>query len=455
MKAKRLWDKGYDVDETVHKFTVGDDPVLDLEMVEADCLGSVAHAMTLARAGVLSQRDVQRLRKELAAIASEGRAGKFKIPAAQEDVHTAIENRLTTKLGALGKRIHTARSRNDQVIVNTRLWARQRLIELGEGVLQLAGTLATFANRHKNVPMVGRTHMQRAMPSSVGLWAGAWLEAMLDDFELIASTYALNDQCPLGSAASYGVPVAIDRAYTAKLLGFAKVQNNVLYANNSRGKIESILLSACVQTAADLSRVSQDLIVFSMPEFGYFAIPDALTSGSSIMPQKKNPCGLELIRARTRSIIACHDEVIGIYASLPSGYNRDNQQTKGPTLRGVNLTIDCVRVMDVTFGTLGVNKDRLRAGFAGEVFAVDRALELVAGGMPFRDAYRKVAAELEELETASPDQAIRDRKGQGMAGNLRLDLSRKRITSNCAAVRRWRRQAARVTESLLGVGALR
>ncbi len=450
MKAKRLWDKGYDVDATVHRFTVGDDPVLDLEMVEADCLGSVAHAMTLQRAGVLSKRDVARLRKELAAIAADGRAGRFRITVDQEDVHTAIENRLTARLGALGKRIHTARSRNDQVIVNTRLWARQRLIELGEAVVELAGTLARFANRHKAVPMVGRTHMQRAMPSSVGLWAGAWLEAMLDDVELLKTAYALNDQCPLGSAASYGVPVPIDRTYTARLLGFDRVQNNVLYANNSRGKIESIALAACAQIAADLSRVSQDLIVFSMPEFGYFTIPDELTSGSSIMPQKKNPCGLELIRARARSILACHDEVIGIYTALPSGYNRDFQQTKGAVLRGMNLAIDCVRVMNVTFSKLAVNKARLRAGFAGEVFAVDRALELVAGGMPFRDAYREVAAELETLETASPDQAIKDRRGQGMAGNLRLDLARRRITAARATVRRWRTRAARVATSLLG-----
>ncbi|MBN1343986.1 MAG: argininosuccinate lyase [Phycisphaerae bacterium] len=449
MKPKRLWDKGYDVNQTVHRFTVGDDHVLDLEMVEADCLGSVAHAMTLAKAGILSQRDVQRLRKELAAIAADGRAGRFKISLDQEDVHTAIENRLTTKLGDIGKRIHTARSRNDQVIVNTRLWARRRLIDLGEAILQLTGTLAKFANRHKLVPMVGRTHMQRAMPSSVGLWAGAWLEALLDDFELVKTAYALNDQCPLGSAASYGVPVPIDRAYTARLLGFAKAQNNVLYANNSRGKIESIILAACAQIAADLSRVSQDLIVFSMPEFGYFTIPDELTSGSSIMPQKKNPCGLELTRAKTRSIIACHDEVIGIYTALPSGYNRDFQQTKGAAIRGVNLTIDCVRVMNVTFSKLKVNKDRLKAGFAGEVFAVDRALQLVAAGMPFRDAYRKVAAELDQLDTLDPVQAIKDRKGQGMAGNLRLDIDRKRIAAGRATVRRWRSGAAKVLQSLL------
>lgn len=450
MSAKRLWDKGYDVDETVHRFTVGDDHVLDLEMVEADCLGSVAHAMTLAKAGILGEPDVQRLRKELRAIAEDGRAGTFRISIEQEDVHTAIENRLTKKLGAIGKRIHTARSRNDQVIVNTRLWARQRLIELGESLLELTDTLAKFANRHKGAPMVGRTHMQRAMPSSVGLWAGAWLEALLDDLELIKTAYALNDQCPLGSAASYGVPVPIDRAYTARLLGFDRVQNNVLYANNSRGKIESILLSACVQTAADLARASQDLIVFSMPEFGYFTIPDELTSGSSIMPQKKNPCGLELIRAKTRSIIACHDEVIGIYTALPSGYNRDFQQTKGAVLRGVNLAIQCVRVMNVTFDKLKVNKDRLRAGFAGEVFAVDRALELVAGGMPFRDAYRKVADELESLDAQDPVQAIRDRTGQGMPGNLRLDLARKRITEGRKVVRGWRRRAERVVKALLG-----
>jgi argininosuccinate lyase len=450
MKPKRLWDKGYDVDETVHRFTVGDDYVLDLEMVEADCLGSVAHAMTLQKVGVLSGRDVARLRKELAVIAAEGRSGGFTIALEQEDVHTAIENRLTEKLGMIGKKIHTARSRNDQVIVNTRLWARQRLIELGEAVVELAGTLAKFANRHKNVPMVGRTHMQRAMPSSVGLWAGAWLESLLDDFELIRTAYALNDQCPLGSAASYGVPLPIDRACTARLLGFGKVQNNVLYANNSRGKIESIILAACVQIAMDLSRVSQDLIVFSMPEFGYFTIPDELTSGSSIMPQKKNPCGLELTRAKARSIIACHDEVVGIHTALPSGYNRDFQQTKGAAIRGVNLAIQCVRVMNVTFSKLRVNADKLRAGFTGEVFATDYALELVVGGMPFRDAYRKVASEISRLDALSPDRTIQDRRGEGMAGNLRLDLSRGRIAADRAAVRRWRTNAARVRKALLG-----
>jgi len=450
MGTSRLWDKGYDVDQTVHRFTVGDDYLLDLEMVEADCLGSVAHALTLCKAGILKQQEVQKLRRELAVIAAEGRAGKFVIPVELEDVHTAIENRLTQKLGELGKKIHTARSRNDQVIVNTRLWARQRLIELGEGLLQLADTLLKFADRHKAVPMVGRTHMQRAMPSSVGLWAGAWLESILDDFELVKTAYLLNDQCPLGSAASYGVPVPIDREYTSRLLGFGKVQNNVLYANNSRGKMESIILGACVQVAIDLSRMSQDLIVFSMPEFGYFKIPDELTSGSSIMPQKKNPCGLELTRAKTRSIIACHDEVVGIHAALPSGYNRDFQQTKGAAIRGINLAIQCVRVMDVTFSKLRVNEEKLRAGFVGEVFATDYALELVIGGMPFRDAYRKVAAEIDRLETLSPDQAIGDRKGLGMAGNLRLGVSRKRVTAGHTVMRRWRGVALRVSRSLLG-----
>jgi argininosuccinate lyase len=200
----------------------------------------------------------------------------------------------------------------------------------------------------------------------------------------------------------------------------------------------------------DLSRESQDLIIFSMPEFGYFTIPDELTSGSSIMPQKKNPCGLELTRAKARSIVACHDEVVGIHASLPSGYNRDFQQTKGAVIRGVNLTISCVRVMNVTFSKLRVNEDKLRDGFAGEVFATDRALELVAGGMPFRDAYRKVAAEIDQLESLSPDQAIRDRRGQGMAGNLRLDLSRKRIATDRAVIRKWRRTAEKVRKTLLG-----
>jgi len=421
----KLWDKGYAVDQEFEAFTTGDDYLLDRELVEADCAASIAHARMLAKIGVLTADEADKLAAELAAIAADRRSGKFTVEPADEDCHTAIENRLVARLGDLGKKIHTCRSRNDQVIAATRVYARERLLGLADDTLALCATLRAFAEKHEGVPMIGRTHTQVAMPSSVGLWAGAWLESLLDDLRLVQGAYELNDQCPLGSAASYGVPMPIDRQLTSDLLGFAKVQNNVLYANNSRGKIESVILGACVQIAIDLSRVAQDLINFSLPEFGYFLIPKELCTGSSIMPQKRNPCGLELVRAKTSTILACHSQILSILKGLPSGYNRDFQETKRPFLQGLGLTTACVRVMDVTFQKLEVCEERLVAAFkaAPEVFATDEALRLVVEGVPFRDAYRQVAASLDKLGAADPRASIAQRKHVGGPANLRLDIA--------------------------------
>ena len=355
----KLWDKGYAVDKEVEAFTTGDDYLLDRELVEADCVASAAHARMLAKIGILSSEEADQLAAELRAIAADSRSGAFTVQPADEDCHTAIENRLTARLGDLGKKVHTARSRNDQVIAATRVYAREKLLDLVGDTLNLCATLRAFAEQHQGVPMIGRTHTQVAMPSSVGLWAGAWLESLLDDLRLLEAAYEMNDQCPLGSAASYGVPLAIDRQYTSDLLGFAKLQNNVLYANNSRGKIESVILGACAQIAIDLSRCAQDLINFSLPEFGYFVIPKELCTGSSIMPQKRNPCGIELIRARTSTILACYNQILNILKGLPSGYNRDFQETKRPFVEGLRLTSACVRVMDITFTKLDVRQERL------------------------------------------------------------------------------------------------
>ena len=421
----KLWDKGYEVDQEVEAFTTGDDYLLDRELVEADCIASIAHARMLARIGVLTHDEAGQLADELRLIASASRAGSFTVQPADEDCHTAIENRLVERLGDLGKKIHTARSRNDQVIAATRVYAREKLLDLFGDALNLCATLRAFAEQHKGVPMIGRTHTQVAMPSSVGLWAGAWLESLIDDLRLLQTAYELNDQCPLGSAASYGVPLAIDREYTSQILGFAKLQNNVLYANNSRGKIESVILGACAQIAIDLSRVAQDLINFSLPEFGYFVIPKELCTGSSIMPQKRNPCGMELIRARTSTILACYNQILNILKGLPSGYNRDFQETKRPFIEGMRLTGACVRVMDITFSKLEVCEERIVAAFkaAPEVFATDEALRLVVEGVPFRDAYRQVAASLDQLQASDPAASIAQRKHAGGPANLRLDLA--------------------------------
>ena len=425
----RLWEKGYKVDQELHRFTVGDDYLLDLALIEPDCIASAAHAKMLAKVGILTQDDAEKLLAELAIIIDDVRAGKFAISPEQEDCHTAIENRLTEKLGDVGKRIHAGRSRNDQVTAALRLYTKERLFDLIQNVLELTTVLLNFADKHRKVPMVGRTHMQRAMPSSVALWAAAYMESLLDDMDLLICAFRLNDQCPLGAGASYGVPLPIDRKYTSDLLGFARLTNNVLYANHSRGKIGSIVLSAAAQICTDLSRLAQDLIIFSMPEFAYFTIPDELCTGSSIMPQKRNPCGLELVRAKAPTVTAALSEILAILTGLPGGYNRDLQQTKAPFMRGLGTTIGCVRVMKLTFNKLKVNEQALRAGFDPSVFATDAALELVAKGMPFRDAYRQVAAELDSLTERDPDQAIASRAHVGSTGNLNLKVSDQRIVA--------------------------
>ena len=398
------------VDSEVLAYTAGQDRVLDQALVEADCLGTAAHVAMLSRVRVrpplLSPRDARRVVAELRAIAADAAAGRFKITLADQDVHLAVERRLTEKLGDLGKRVHACRSRNDQVAVDLRLYAKGRLQEAVAAAAGLARALVAFARKHEKVPMVGRTHMQPAMPSSVGLWASAWAESLLDDLALLRGAYGLNDRCPLGSAASYGVPVAIDRQLTSDLLGFAQPVHNVLHANQARGKLESIILSALGQAMLTLSRLAQDLILFSMPEFGYFRLPAAFTTGSSIMPQKRNPDVPELLRAKAAKVLAHAGLVAEIVRAAPSGYNRDLQETKAPFMEGFDLALSSLRILVPLVQGLEVDGAALRRAFGPEVFATDRALELVARGMPFRAAYDEVKANLDRLAGQSPDAAL-------------------------------------------------
>ena len=334
----KLWEKGYELNKEIEKFSVGEDYVLDQKLVEADVLGSIAHARMLASIKILSQTEFRKLKGALLEILKLNKEGKFIICQEDEDVHTAIENYLTEKLGNLGKKIHTARSRNDQVIVDLRLYSKERLLDIEETVLQFCQSLLTFCQKNKEVPMPGYTHSRRAMPSSVALWAGAFLESLLDDLILLQSAYKINNQCPLGSAASYGVALNIDRRLTSEILGFEKVQNNVLYVNNSRGKVEAIILSSLSQVMLDLGKLAEDLILFTREEFDFFTLPDELCPGSSIMPQKKNPAALEIVRAKSSSINSYLFQVMNILNGLPSGYNRDLQLTKEPLMKGLEAT---------------------------------------------------------------------------------------------------------------------
>lgn len=423
----KLWAKGYELDQTVEKFMAGDDPQLDQELIVYDCIGSIAHAKMLAKIGVLTNMEAEQLEQVLQEIISATRSHQFTISWQDEDVHTAVENVLIAKLGDLGKKLHTARSRNDQVLLDLRLYCKDELLMIMNEVLNVSDTLLHFAKTYHAVPIPGRTHFQRAMPSSLGLWAGSFAESMLDNIELLKTAYWLNDQCPLGSAASYGVSLDIDRQYTADLLGFRKVQNNVLYANNSRGKFESVILSALVQVMNDLSKIATDIIVFSTPEFGYLQLPEKFCPGSSLMPQKRNPCPLELIRAKSATMQGMLFQVLELIRSLPSGYHRDFQETKRPIMQGFALVHSCLQVFGAIFSDLEVDEAQCVNSFTTELFATDKVLTLVKEGIPFRDAYKMVAMDLENVAMADPKQSILSKRHLGATGNLGLELSMEQI----------------------------
>jgi len=403
-------------------YTAGKDVELDAHLVNADCIGSAAHVTMLAglplRPRLFSARDRNRVIAELTRIMFRARRGAFTITLQDQDVHLAVERELTRRLGALGRRIHTGRSRNDQVAVDLRLFAREQLLAVIEEALALGSALLIQARRNRRVPMVGRTHLQPAMPSSVGLWASAYTEDLLDDIRLLKGAYDLNDQCPLGSAAGYGVPLPLDRRQVSDLLGFRRPIHNVLHAGNSRGKLESVILSALSQVMITLSRLGEDLMLFTMPEFDYFGLPPDMCTGSSIMPQKNNPDVLELVRARAARVMACAQAVMDIIKSLPSGYNRDLQETKEPFMLGLAMTRASLRIMTPLVAGLKVNREALRRGFTPAVFATDHALSLVARGMPFRDAYHHVKKHLDELGGLDPVRAIALKTHAGATAGL-------------------------------------
>ena len=446
----KLWDKGYAVDPAIERFTVGEDFWLDSHLVRADLAGSAAHATMLAAVGILSAAERDQLLAGLRAILKDFEAGRFAIAPAQEDVHTAVEEHLTKALGDLGKKLHTGRSRNDQVLLDLRLYGKERLHVLAEQVIALERALAAFAEKHEFVPMPGRTHMQIAMPSSLGLWAGAYAESLLDDLVLLKAAHTLADQSPLGSGAAYGSALPLDRKMVADLLGFALVQNNVLYCANSRGKAELAALQACVHIMTDLSRLAADLILGSTPEFGYFRIPQELCTGSSMMPQKRNPCGLELVRAKAASVLAHEQAVAAILRALPSGYNRDFQETKGPFIRGIEATDGSLSVMTLSVKRLEVVEENLRKGFLPEIYATDRALELVMEGKPFRDAYREVAANLDSLAARDPVANLKSKKLQGGPGNLGLDALKSRADEADKWLKSVREPYRKAIKALLG-----
>ncbi len=419
----KLWSPDEPVEKVVEQFTAQEDIELDEQLARYDILASIAHAYMLKHIGILSAVEFKKIKETLVRLLDE----EIHLSPEDEDIHTKIENLLTERAGEAGEKIHTGRSRNDQILVDTRLYTKERLIGTAQNTLKLADRLWAFAKRHEFVPMPGYTHTRMAMPSSVGLWAAAFVESLLDDLKLLERVFELNDQSPLGAAAGYGVPLNLDRELTAKLLGFKSVQNNTLYVVSSRGKIESAVLSALVSITLDLSRLANDLILFSADEFGFFKLPKEFCTGSSIMPHKQNPDVLELVRAKSASVISDLLQVTLIIKDLPSGYNRDTQETKAPLLKSLETTNACLNVLSALVEKLAANEKRLREAFSAEIFAADEVLTLVEKGLPLRQAYRKVKRSLASLKKKDPIEAIRCRAHMGAPGNLGLSKLKKTI----------------------------
>jgi len=451
--ATTLWAKGYTHEPTIARFEAARNAALDGALARHDVLGSLAHARMLGRIGLLTTDDWHALDGALRALLVEAEAGALVPSADEEDIHTLVERLLVERIGDAGKKLHTGRSRNDQALVDLRLYTKEAILRLAEMTLATAATLATFARTHEWVPMPGYTHMQRAMLSSVGLWAASYAEALLDDLIALQAVYTLNDQNPLGSAAAYGAPLPLDRSYVAALLGFGAVHHNTLTAANARGKIEAATVQALSLIMLDLGKWAQDVLLFTTSEYDFFTAPQELCDGSSIMPQKRNLSALELVRARAHTVVALQAQALHTLAGLPSGYNMDYQETKQPLIEAFQLTQGSLEVVALFAARLRPNQARLQEACAAELFATDRAYELAAKGMPFRDAYREVAANPAAQEPGDLTLRLRARAHEGATGALDLDGLTRRIATERAA---WSNRAAAMTQALaaLGAGAL-
>lgn len=437
--TRRLWDKGDDLDAELHRFTVGDDPAWDRRLVHWDCLGSAAHALTLVRAGVLTEPESRQLIAELDRIDADDRAGRFEIPPELEDCHTAIEARLTRALGEVGEKIHAGRSRNDQVATAMRLYLRRHAVDwvglLGDFATSLLDRIAVDGH----VPMPGYTHMQPAMPSSVGQWLHAYVEAALEQARAALDLHARLDGCPLGTGAGFGVPLPLDRAYTAELLGFSRMQRSPIDVQNSRGRMETYFMRVAADCGAMIEKLSWDLILFSGPAFGFFTLPEAMTTGSSLMPQKRNPDVLELLRARGGWLRGRLHELEWVAGKLPSSYHRDLQLTKGPAIAAAEMIEAMLPIAARVAGQFEIHAGALRSAMTPELYATDAALGMVRQGVPFRQAYRRVADELRAGRFTPPagaDSAAADetrRVAPALVQTLREEIAAAR--AQAAAIR--------------------
>ncbi len=417
-----LWQKpGVTVDAAIQRFLAGDDVVLDREFFLHDIRASGAHAEGLQRIGILSADELAGLKRELGLLADDFSSGDFVLDERYEDGHSAIEARLTERLGDAGRKIHAGRSRNDQILVATRLWLKEKLARVASLSREIAKVALDRAQAERGLPIPGYTHIQRAVVSSAGMWWAGWAEAFIDNAARATDTLKLVDANPLVTAAGYGVNLKLDREHTTKALDFARMQVSPIYAQLSRGKFELAALEALGGATLDLRRIAWDLSLFTSAEFGFVALPAQYTTGSSIMPNKRNPDVIELMRATHASVAAARTEIEQLL-SLPSGYHRDLQASKGAIFHGFGRGLAALELLPALLANLEWREDRLRAAIDSGMYATDVAVEAALAGIPFREAYKAAAASADKAgEGRTPEGSLSARVSPGAGADLRLD----------------------------------
>lgn len=416
----KLWDKGYSIDKKIDVFTVGNDRALDEVLARYDVIGNRAQAVMLNKIGVLTDDELKDILRELDVIAADIEKGGFTIGDEFEDVHSKIEFMLTERLGDTGKKIHTARSRNDQVLTDMHLYVRDELLHIRDGVKRLFDLLLGLSEKYKDVLLPGYTHLQVAMPSSFGLWFGAYAESLVDDVYMIGAAYRVADQNPLGSAAGYGSSFPIDREETTRQMGFSQMKVNSVAAQMGRGKLEKTTAFAMASVAGTLSKMAMDVCLYMSQNFGFVSFPDELTTGSSIMPHKKNPDVFELIRAKCNRVQALPNELILIQNNLPSGYQRDLQLLKECFVPAVSMLKSCLEMAAFMLENIRVSEGLLDDERYKYVFSVEAVNRLVLSGMPFRDAYKEVGREIQDGVFTPEKNVVHTHIGS--LGNLRNDM---------------------------------
>ena len=415
----KLWEKGVPVNQAIEKFTVGKDREMDLYLAPFDILGSMAHVTMLGSVGLIAEPEVPVLLAGLKKLYLKTQEENFVIEEGIEDVHSQVEYLLTQELGDLGKKIHSGRSRNDQVLLDLKLFIRDAIREVTESSSALIDLLLNKADETKSILLPGYTHLQVAMPSSFGLWFGAYAESLTDDLDVLQSAWKITNQNPLGSAAGYGSSFPLDRQMTSDLLGFAKMNYNVVYAQMGRGKVEKIVSFALANIAATLSKLAYDVCLFNSQNFSFVKLPDEFTTGSSIMPHKKNPDVFELIRSKCNKIQGVPAQISLMTNNLPSGYFRDLQIIKEVFLPVFGELIDCLNIASLALTNMQVKTDILNQPIYDYLFSVEEVNKLVLSGMPFRDAYKTVGKQIED-GVFNPEKKV-DHTHEGSIGNLCLD----------------------------------